>query len=347
MSERTKYPRDFADHIYRESLKNLENLRDFVSAALPEIASGFVFERAELLDREFLLDDFRRRESDLLFRIPFRDGDTELETLICLLLEHQSQPDARMPLRLLLYAVLYWEREWKDWESLPAPRGEFRLTPIVPLVFHTGEKVWNTSRQLADMLSGPELFKAFAPSWPVCFWNLAERSPRELLNSTHVWLKALAIPRAIDEDASSFSAVLNEAVQQLSELSKQSEIRWHDLRHFMLSWALRSRPKPERQEIIEAVLKGKHSEREAQETQIMAQNLGATIFDEGLEQGLEQGREQGREEGREEGVVIARIQLLESLLALATSPVSQFATQSLDELLRIEADLKAKLANRS
>ena len=79
----------------------------------------------------------------------------------------------------------------------------------------------------------------------------------------------------------------------------------------------------------------------------MAQNLGATIFDEGLEQGLEQGREQGREEGREEGVVIARIQLLESLLALATSPVSQFATQSLDELLRIEADLKAKLANRS
>jgi len=67
-----------------------------VSAVLPEIASGFVFQRAELLDREFPLDDWRRRESDLLFRVPFRDGDTELETLICLLLEHQSKPDPRI-----------------------------------------------------------------------------------------------------------------------------------------------------------------------------------------------------------------------------------------------------------
>src|SRR5207244_13220953 len=137
MSEEIEYPRDFADRIYRESLKKPENLRDLVSVVLPEIAGGFVFERAELVDREFPLDGWRRRESDLLFRVPFRDGDTELETLICLLLEHQSKPDPRMPLRLLLYAVLYWEREWKNWEAQPVPRDNFRLTPIVPIVFHT------------------------------------------------------------------------------------------------------------------------------------------------------------------------------------------------------------------
>src|SRR2546426_7538357 len=101
MADEFEYPRDFADRIYRASLKQPENLRDLVSAVLPDIADRFVFERAEFLDREFLLDDFRRRESDLLFRIPFRDGDNELETLVCVLLEHQSQPDARMPLRLL------------------------------------------------------------------------------------------------------------------------------------------------------------------------------------------------------------------------------------------------------
>ena len=119
MSDELEYPRNFADRIYRESLKNPDNLRDLVSTVLPELARGLVFERAELLDREFPLDDWRRRESDLLFRIPYRDGDTVLEALICLLLEHQSQPDARMPLRLLLYAVLYWEREWKNWERRP------------------------------------------------------------------------------------------------------------------------------------------------------------------------------------------------------------------------------------
>ena len=50
MSEEIEYPRDFADRIYRESLKNPENLRDLVSAVLPDISSGFVFDRAELLD---------------------------------------------------------------------------------------------------------------------------------------------------------------------------------------------------------------------------------------------------------------------------------------------------------
>ena len=80
MSDTFEYPYDFADHIYRDDLKKTENLRDFVSAVVPDIARGLVFERAELLDREFLLDDWRRRESDLLFRIPYRDDGIELET---------------------------------------------------------------------------------------------------------------------------------------------------------------------------------------------------------------------------------------------------------------------------
>ena len=50
MSEDFEYPRDFADRIYRESLKKPENLRDLVSAVLPDFSGGLVFDRAELLD---------------------------------------------------------------------------------------------------------------------------------------------------------------------------------------------------------------------------------------------------------------------------------------------------------
>ncbi|MFM9959860.1 MAG: Rpn family recombination-promoting nuclease/putative transposase [Planctomycetaceae bacterium] len=346
-----EFPRDFADVICREALKQTANLRDFVSDALPEIAARLDFDRAKLLDPEFRLNDWQRRESDLLFLIPARDGDTESETLICILIEHQSQPDSRMPLRVLLYAVLYWEREWKTWESLPVPRPDFKLTPIVPLVFHTSNRPWTTSRQLRDLFAGPDAFKAFAPQWPICFWDLAAKTPRELLDSTHTWLKALAVPRAGAEDSTHFAAVLAEAFEQLSALRDQDQIRWYDLRHFMLSWSLRLRPKEERDQIVGSVNKGKHSERETRENRIMAQSIAATIFDEGLEQGLEkgleQGLEQGRDEGREEGVVIGHIQDLESLLSLATTPVRQFRNRRLNELLEIEANLKAKLANRS
>jgi predicted transposase YdaD len=99
---------DFPDRATRSTLQDWRNLRDTVRDAAPEIAARLVFERAELVDRSFLLEDWRGRQSDLLYRIPFRSGEGEV--LVCLLLEHQSAPDARMPLRVLIYMVLYWER---------------------------------------------------------------------------------------------------------------------------------------------------------------------------------------------------------------------------------------------
>jgi hypothetical protein len=37
--------------------------------------------------------------------------------LLCLLLEHQSQADRLMPLRMLVNGSMFWENEWKEWES--------------------------------------------------------------------------------------------------------------------------------------------------------------------------------------------------------------------------------------
>jgi hypothetical protein len=81
---------------------------------------------------------WRRRESDLLFRIPFRTESDQPPALVCVLLEHQSAPDPQMPLRMLLYAVLYWEREWKAWQTEHPAGTPLRLSPVLPIVFHTG-----------------------------------------------------------------------------------------------------------------------------------------------------------------------------------------------------------------
>ncbi|MCX7421616.1 MAG: hypothetical protein NT013_19005 [Planctomycetia bacterium] len=60
-------------------------------------------------------------------------------------------------------------------------------------------------------------------------------------------------------------------------------------------------------------------------------------------EGRAEGHAEGRTEGRAEGVVIGRIQVLESLLGLAPSLIEQFDARSVDELLRVEAELQAKL----
>src|SRR5205823_3036174 len=127
------------------------------------------------LGREFVLEDSRRRESDLFFRLPFRPPAEALGewALVCLLVEHQSEADPVMPLRMLLYAVLFWESQWRTWEAGHEAGVPLRLTMVIPIVLHTGTRVWRTNRELADLIAGPQVLSAFAPQWQPLFWDLA------------------------------------------------------------------------------------------------------------------------------------------------------------------------------
>src|SRR5579872_5574327 len=96
-------PRDLMDRMIRDTLRDPENLHDFLSRALPDLAAGFDYARARLIDPEFTLEDWRRREADLPFEIPYRTGEGEVTALVCVLIEHQSDTDPMMPLRLLFF----------------------------------------------------------------------------------------------------------------------------------------------------------------------------------------------------------------------------------------------------
>ncbi len=180
---------DFPDRAHRLLLEHPDNLRDLISAVAPELVGGFAFDRMRRLDRALNLPDWRRRESDLLFSIPYQgpvpspDAEPSQSVLVCLLVEHQSQEDQSMPLRTLLYAVLYWDREWKAWEER-RQRGEpLRLSPVLPIVFHTGREPWATHRTFADLFVIPEPFRPHVVSWRPLFWDLASAVQRCLATS--------------------------------------------------------------------------------------------------------------------------------------------------------------------
>src|SRR5712691_6562000 len=234
-------PHDFPDRAFRRMLEDPRNLRDLVAAVLPDLVDRFDFARVEILPRAFLLDDWRRRESDMLFRLPFRAEELP-PALLCLLIEHQSEPDPWMPLRILLYAVLFWNEEWKQWEREHPDGAPPRLTPIIPLVFHTGLMRWRANRTLAELLVGPEEVRRFAPEWSPLFWDLAERDPQVLLASAAEWLAALAEVRAEREEGEAFRQVFIAVLRRLENLSEVEPVRWHDLLWFVLSWGLRRRP---------------------------------------------------------------------------------------------------------
>jgi hypothetical protein len=290
---------DFPDRAIRDALQDPRNLRDLLTARVPDLAARFDFDHAEIVEPEFLLDDWRRRKADLLFRIPFATrppGEPAQHALVCLLLEHQSGPDPQAPLRTLLYAVLYWEQQWKTWEE-GHPRGEpLRLTPVLPVVFHTGPGEWHTNRTLADLIAAPKAFEMHIPSWQPLFWDLSEHTVEELQEAAGAWMRALAVVRAEREGSGSFRAVFAAVLRGLEPLARRENVRWHDLVRFVLSWAFWRRPGQEREQLIEVAQRSQSSVSRRREIQRMSETIERTWPEELLAQGLTAGELRTRKE---------------------------------------------------
>ena len=293
--------RDLPDRAIRQALPHPANLHAFLRQTVPSLADSFNCQRARLLQREFLLDDWRHREADLPFEVPYRLGDQELPALVYVLVEHQSAEDPAMPLRLLLFVALYWERQWRAWEQHAAPRPPLRLSPVLPLVLYTGAGPWENNRTLHDLLGEPAEFHGFVPQWGPLFWQLAEHSAEGLLDSGDAWQQTLAVLRAQAADRESFERVYVTAMRQLEPLAGQDHVRWSELMRIILSWGLWRRPGQERQSLLAAAQETQTNVERQKEVGLMAQTIAESIWEEGLRKGLEQGREQGLQKGREEG----------------------------------------------
>ena len=243
---------------------------------------------------DFLLPDGRGREADLLFEIPFGTGDQEKIALVCVLLEHQTRPDPRMPLRTLLYVVLYWEKQWSAWEQTPPPRPDFCLRPMLPIVFHTGTEVWGSARTIQDLLGEPGAFHRFAPVWEPLFWELPKKSVEELLTADEAFVQALAVVRVEDAERDEFEQVLRATWQRLDSLQTSNRERWSILVRLTIGWMIHRRPEQDRKQVVDLVESLVNSQNRL-EVMSMAQTMAQGWFAEGkLEGKLEGQSEQAR-----------------------------------------------------
>jgi hypothetical protein len=284
-------PRDLADRLIRQSLRQPENLRDFLRQVVPDLADGFVFESLQLLDREFFLEDWRRREADLPFEIPYRTSEGEQMALVYLLIEHQSDTDPLMPFRMLSTTVSYWDRQWQAWANSPRPRSRLQLAPVLPIVLYTGATPWGSNRSLAELLAPPLAFHRFAPHWEPIFWNLADQTPEALLSSGAAWLQLLAVMRVEREESEDFLSVFAPAMRRLAALQDAETVRWRDLLEMVLRYALWRRPDAERTTIREVASEAHPARQE--EVRTMGQTIAEALIEEGFVKGIAKGRAEG------------------------------------------------------
>jgi len=156
------------------------------------------------------------------------------------------------------------------WEDLPAPRPEFRLTPVLPIVFHTGPRPWSAARTIEELIAVPKCCEYSLPSSVRCSGTWRSSRPRRLIASAAEWLQALAIIRAEGKGAKNLG-VMGEVVKKWNNLAARDTVRWHDL--MWSSWAGRFSDGPGEREALAALATAQENGLPSREVHAMSQTI--------------------------------------------------------------------------
>ena len=332
--------RQFPENGVKLLLERPANVRDLLRITGARIVEQIDFSALKPVKTHFVGRDYRHAESDVVLRAPFgrqATGRPHRSILVYILIEHQSEPDRAMPLRLLEYVTAIYKLQQR--ESRRKPRsGERLLYPVLPVVFYTGLRSWDDPGSLIELVEMGEAFAEFIPKFRPLFVNLPATSPATLTRRGGFFGSVLSLLRARSAEPKAFERLIVKVVQALEEMEPQHRERWRELLSYIHAMVYHYREEveiPRLQNRIET------SARRADEKQEIV-TMGRT----GAEALMARGREKGREEGREEGRLIALRDTLLLLLGqrFGTLPAAVVdAVESIADRPKLEAWLERVL----
>lgn len=171
----------------------------------------------EEIPHSFILQDFKRKEADLVYRVKLNGQDV----VFYLLLEMQSKVDFRMPYRLLIYQVEIWRYLMKEQDKKKVAGKSFRLPPIVPIVLYNGKRPWSASRQFRGMLANEELFGPELLDFEYLLIDVARYTEEELLSLSNTIGSVFLLDQT--EDQNQLLARLGKLMHTIRQLPKESQ----------------------------------------------------------------------------------------------------------------------------
>ena len=147
------------DNFFKTSMSNKQVARNFFEEHLPaDIKKQLDLDTLELQPGNFVDKALQQSESDMLFKVKFRDKCDW--AFVYILAEHQSSVDELMPFRLWQYIIAIWNEYLKKNKA-------GKLPLVIPLVFYNGQKRYDGPRDIRELIEAPSdlieyfLFKPF------------------------------------------------------------------------------------------------------------------------------------------------------------------------------------------
>ncbi len=283
-------------------------------------------EDLELIDKEYITDQFDTYESDLVYKVHTKEGAVYL----FFLLELQSYNDFTMSFRLLIYMTAIWLDHFKNCDKNKRSKKGYRLPAIMPIVLHNSERNWTASCRFSQMINNAQLFGKYVVDFEYALVSVNTLTESKISNSnTLIDNIFLADKKRTRQEWTDGIAELMHRIRAMDTDDLNEWITW-------FSNVIRKLNEDERRELITQLKEGDEKDMCSSFERLLNKEKA-----DGRAEGWKDGREKGKAEDRAEAV----IELLEDLGALSDSLKTCIMEQTDLELLKKWHKAAAKAAS--
>ena len=314
----------FSDKSARWLFKRSENLHGLVLMLASELAEHLDFTQTRIVNRNIVDNTLRDLVADMVFTVPFQDATIEDELTIYILIEHQSTVDHLMGYRLLSYMCQIWHGQLEKQKSAKVPIREWRLHPILPIVFYTGPRRWEMPMSLSTAMDMPTLMGSFVPTFETLFLGVKDEDIEKFTGIDHPFGWLMTVLQQEKADESSMQQALAAALTHLETLASENpELHSHAMLylHFLVFFR---RPEVEQARLKQLIQN--HTYDEEVENFIMT---GAEAL---IQKSKTEGIVQGEKRGEKRGEIQAKREVLLKLLDLRIGDVPETVIQKISRM---------------
>ena len=246
-----------------------------------DLAEHIDFHHLVAANRNLIPEMLREQQADILFSVPFRSQDSSETLLIYVLIEHQSTVDETMGFRVLFYMMLIWDAHRREWQTQNVPKNERKFPPILPIVFYTGDRRWETPLVLESVMDIPKELSRFVPRFDMLFLGVKSAAVETLTRTGDPLGWLLTVLKNENSDKASLGRALVDAVSYLEGLEASEAEQKREALVYLLMLILHRRPAGEHDELIRLV--ERHTS--GKEVSTMAQTMAEVLLERGIEQG--------------------------------------------------------------
>lgn len=257
--------------------------------------------------------------NDVLYKCMLQEGQVGYLYAMC---EHQSTPEAQMPLRLLKYNIAAIEKHLKE------NKGPFPV--VVNIVLYHGKTPWNYSTSFVDYYANSSLGKAFLYMAPFTLVNIPALSTPAIYSDGALGFCFEAFRCTSNPDPyEAFAISMREPIfkEHFDALPKA-------LRNLVLAYLGKCIDR-EKHSLEDLITLTTSNEKEKEGIMItIADAIGQEYMQQGMQRGMQQGMQQ-------EKVSIAKNLLFN--LHLDTQTVAQATGLSHEALMKLQAEARQQL----